>query len=183
MTDVTLEKLFENMESRDGCDVGYYIEDVLPARGRYAVGMAGSGKSTLILDQMLHVTSGKDWMGHKTTPCKVLWLNLNDEPVAALKIRVDKMLHSLGVSTAPSNLMIVNQSEWEDKTFSMNNKIEIDNTYELIDIWKPNIFVVDSLRKFLPFKDQVMNVKPLQALYSNYPNMVHFLFTMPNKRA
>lgn len=70
--------------------------------------------------------------------------------------------------------MIVNQSDWPDKTFSLKSRIEVDNTYELIGTWNPDIFVVDSLRKFLPFKDQVMNVKPLQTLYNDYPNMVHF---------
>ena len=140
MNDITLEKLLENMESRDGCDIGYYIEDVLPTQGRYVViGMAGSGKSTLVLDQILHVTSGKNWMGHKTKPCKVLWLNLNDEPAAALKIRLDKMLHSLGMSLTPPNLIIVTQSDWPDSTFSMKNKIEIDNTYKFIDTCKPEV--------------------------------------------
>jgi hypothetical protein len=176
MSEINLEKLLENMDSRKGCDIVYYIDDVLPARGRYAVlGMAGSGKTTVVFDQVLHISCGQDWMGHRTTPCRVLWLNLNDEPAIATKIRLDKMLHSLGLSQPPERLMIVNQSDWQDMPFSMKTKFETDNTYELINTWNTDILVVDSLRKFLPFKDQVMDVKPLRDLFNDYPDMVQLL--------
>ena len=174
MIEITLEEMLANMERRDD-DVEYYIEGVLPGRGRYAaIGLTSHGKTTLACHKMLHVTSGREWMGKKTRPGLVLWLNLNDEPSQVLKNRMHDLSRGMELDSLPPNLMIVNQSEYAGRPFGMHDDRGRDNTYRVIDLWHPDILVIDSLRKFLPFKDQVMNVRPLQMLSNDYPAMVQY---------
>ena len=174
MAEITLKQMQANME-REYDDGPYYIENVVPGRGRYAfIGMAGAGKSTMVCHQVLHMSSGLPWMANKTRPCRVLWLNLNDEPADVLKKRMEMLRRGIGLDELPPNLMIVNQADWIGKLFGMHTAGAMDNTYRIIDEWQPDVFVIDSLRKFLPFKDQVMNVRPLHILSNEYPEMVQY---------
>jgi RecA-family ATPase len=76
MLEISEEEIITKMNDRTDCDIEYLIENVIPSKGRYAIiGLAGSGKTTLVLDQMVHVSLGTDWMGCKTNQGKILWLN------------------------------------------------------------------------------------------------------------
>jgi hypothetical protein len=53
------------------------VKDVLPGTGLAAIfGPARAGKSFLALDLALAITRGSDWFDWKTTPCPVLYVNL-----------------------------------------------------------------------------------------------------------
>lgn len=174
MNEITMERLTANME-QGPADLEYHIEGVLPVGGRIAaVGLSGHGKSTLLLHQALHVTTGKDWMGHPTRPSSVLWLNLNDEPRDVVYMRERLLGRGMGLDAKPENLILVSQSEWPDQPFGMHSGDRVRNTFQLIDTCQPDILVIDSLRRFLPFKDQVMIVRPLHELTSHYPMMTQY---------
>jgi len=151
----------------------YYVEKWIPTAGRYTtIGKAGSGKSTLLLHMAIHIAAGMNWLSYKTKQAKVLWLNCNDEPKAATGIRLIKMLNSLGIDK-PDDLTLVHQSDF-DYTFGLRTKEEKANMNFLLETFKPDILFIDSLRKILPFDNQVMMVNPLRDLYDHFPNMVLF---------
>jgi DNA-binding MarR family transcriptional regulator len=151
----------------------YYIDKWIPASGRYTtIGKAGSGKSTLLLHIGIHMAAGMDWLGYKTKHAKVLWLNCNDEPKSATGTRLVKMLNSLEMEK-PDDLTLIHQSDFE-YTFGLRTREERENMHSLIEEFTPDIIFIDSLRKILPFDNQVMLVNPLRDLYEQFPNMVLF---------
>lgn len=69
------------------------IKNVLPKTGLAAAfGASGSGKSFIAIDQIQAIGDGREWFGHKTTACNVLYCALEGEGgiagrVAAYRIR------------------------------------------------------------------------------------------------
>jgi energy-coupling factor transporter ATP-binding protein EcfA2 len=174
LPDLTFENIMTAADSwEDFIPDDYYIDQWIPTKGRYTtIGKAGSGKSTLLLHMAIHIAAGIDWLGNKTKQGRVMWLNCNDEPKPATGTRLKKMLNSLHIKK-PDDLVIIQQSDFP-QTFGLRNLEEKENLFTLIDIVKPDILFIDSLRKILPFDNQVMIVTPLRDIYRSFPNMVLF---------
>ena len=147
----------------------YYIDKVLPKTGlNVPFGKKGSGKSTLFLHMAIHIAAGLDWLGHKTTQARVLWLNY-DEPKLALSIRLNKMLNSLNISKPEDLIIFTPADDFPDETIGLQTDNAYINLCQLMSKFTPGALVVDSLRKIVTFDRQVMNVTPLYRLRKDFP--------------
>ncbi|MFR5856778.1 MAG: AAA family ATPase [Bacilli bacterium] len=72
--------------------IKFIVEDMLPQGLNLICSPPKYGKSWLMLDLCLSVASGKDFLNHKTTQCKCLYLALEDSK-NRLKDRMEKILH------------------------------------------------------------------------------------------
>lgn len=67
--------------------VRWRVRGVMPTEGLAAIyGPSGSGKSFLTLDMLGAITDGRDWFGHRTTPCTVAYVALEGEAGIAQRV-------------------------------------------------------------------------------------------------
>lgn len=67
--------------------VRWRVRGVLPTEGLAAIfGPSGSGKSFLTLDMLGAITEGRDWFGHRATPCAVVYVALEGEAGIAQRV-------------------------------------------------------------------------------------------------
>lgn len=117
----------------------WLIDEYLSLGSNMLVGKSGNGKSILGTQMAVAVALGKDFLGRKVKPGKVIY-HTSDEPEMVLKFRCIKQ--ELGQHPNAGNFIPLIKNIHGDK-WSINY---LDGLEELFTKHKPALFVVDCLR-------------------------------------
>lgn len=117
----------------------WLIDDFLSLGSNMLFGKSGQGKSVLGTQMALAVALGKDFLGKKVKPGKVVY-HTSDEPERVLKFRCNK--NELGQHPNAGNFIPLIK-DVDGNKWSINH---IDGLEELFVKHKPVLFVLDSLR-------------------------------------
>ena len=178
--DKSQEDLMEVLEKSNNWKVDhtgqYLVENYLPASCRAPIlGPASVGKTWIYMDLSLHLTLGMNWMGQKVKQSKVLWLNLNDETKESNGNKLERLMRGLNISSKPPDLVVIQQSDWvnrddgkPDRHFDLLNDRNKNDVRWLLDTVKPDVMFADSMRKFVPIKQRVMDVVPFSEIFNEY---------------
>ena len=125
-------------------DPQWRVEDVLPETGLAAIyGESRAGKSFLALDLALTVTRGAYWFGFETTPCPVLYINL--ESSWGLQGRL-KAWETAYHEKTPESLSFITQA------FSL---LEENNILGIIEAAQgKGMVIIDTLNRASPGADE-----------------------------
>ena len=81
-------------ELQDRKPIDWRVKNILPKRGLAALyGASGSGKTFLVLDLLCHIALGREFYGHKTVPCPIVYVCLEGMSGVANRIKAWELYH------------------------------------------------------------------------------------------
>lgn len=130
-------------------DPVYTLEPVIPDRSIIVVyGQPGLGKSTFVLQLLMHVATGTPWNGQPVTASAVVnvWV---EGHLGDIKKRHDAAVKQL-YGQAPDTYL------WEDTAVDLANERDVDNFIERVDKLsvEPKVVSFDSFSQCIPGADE-----------------------------
>ncbi len=151
------------------------IKKVLPQTGLAAMyGPSGSGKSFLVLDILQALAAGREWFGHKTNSCNVIYCALEGEGGIAGRVAAYRIRHG---ATAQNIRYLV-------QPFSLLDGEDITDLAQAIKAagQDAEVVVLDTLNRAAPGADEndsksmgqiIAAAKELQTLVGGLVVLVH----------
>jgi len=170
-------KLLSDAELGNLPPMQWRIKRALPKIGLAAVfGASAAGKSFVVLDMIQAIATGKDWFGHKSTPCDVLYCALEGEAGIAGRVAAYRLKHG----TAAGNIRYMVQR------FNLLHSEDIRDLAQAIQAngRDAQVVVLDTMSRAAPGVDEngpegmgaiVNGAKQLQEMLGGLVVLVHHI--------
>ena len=155
--------------------IEWRVKNILPKKGLAALfGASGSGKTFLVLDLLCNIALGREFYGHKTVPCPVVYVCLEGMSGVSNRIKAWEAYHHQRLPDnfriMPDQLSLANQ---DAKQFALAVSMNELNG---------GVIVIDTLNQSAPTADEnsskdmgtiIQNAQILQRLTNSLVILVH----------
>lgn len=132
--------------------------------GRYK-----SLKSMVAIWLGLALAKGEKWLGHNTTPCSVMYLQL-EMPEPMLQKRIKKMLSTVTEQTQHSLWL------WSEFSLKIDDTEGFNRLAYTIDKFKPEVLIIDPIYKVM--RGNLLDARQVQDLLDNIDKLIGQFPTM-----
>ncbi|WP_297575125.1 AAA family ATPase [uncultured Deefgea sp.] len=155
--------------------LSWLVHDIFPRTGLACVfGVSGCGKTFVVLDLIATIASGRDWFGHKTVKCPIVYVGLEGQHgikqrVQAMQTVNEESLDGVHFMTEPFSLL--EERDMEALIFSLQSAGVMNG-----------LLVIDTLNRASPNSDEnssrdmgriLESVQRLQAAIGGLVLLVH----------
>jgi len=162
-------------ELQEQKSIEWRIKNILPKRGLAALyGASGSGKTFLVLDLLCHIALGREFYGHKTVPCPVVYVCLEGMSGVANRIKAWETYHKQSLpdtfTIMPDQLSLANQDAQQFALAVSANELD------------GGVIVIDTLNQSAPTADEnsskdmgtiIQNAQTIQRMTNSLVILVH----------
>jgi hypothetical protein len=155
--------------------IEWRVKNILPKSGLAALyGSSGSGKTFLVLDLLCRIALGRDFYGHKTLPCPVVYVCLEGVSGVANRIKAWESYHKQSLPDTfrimPDQLSLANQDAQKFALAVSMNKLD------------GGVIVIDTLNQSAPTADEnsskdmgtiIQNAQTIQRMTDSLIILVH----------
>ena len=155
--------------------IEWRVKNILPKKGLAALyGSSGSGKTFLVLDLLCRIALGRDFYGHKTVPCPVVYVCLEGVSGVANRIKAWESYHKQSLPDTfrimPDQLSLANQDAQQFALAVSMNKLD------------GGVIVIDTLNQSAPTADEnsskdmgtiIQNAQTIQRMTDSLVILVH----------